>query len=130
MIENEPETMTAAPRIGADFVENSTRFKSSRRQPNPPAAAVTAAPVQIKTPEAVFSAAVRAINKRYRPGTLEHVRDRLPGLAEEMAQAFDRVNMTWERWIPGADLEPFKRALRSWYNLNIKAIELFQEIEK
>ena len=71
MIELEPETMTAAPRTRANFAENgqmSEPGKTSRRQPNPPA------PVLIETPETVFSAAVRSINKRFQLGTLEYKR--------------------------------------------------------
>jgi len=136
MIELEPETMTAAPRTGADFAENGQMSEIGKtfRRLNPAAGeaarATNPAPVQIETPEEVFRAAVQAINKRFQPGTLEYIRDHFPEMAEEISRAFDRLNNTWGRWTPGANLEPFKRALRTWYNLHIKAIELFQETTK
>lgn len=123
MIELEPETMTAAPRTRADFGENgemSGTAKTSRRQPNPPA------PVLIETPETVFSAAVRSINKRFQLGTLEYVEDHAHELAEDIRRAFDRLNQVWAGWIPGADLTPFKLALRTYYNLIIRAVDLFE----
>lgn len=123
MIELEPETMTAAPRTRADFSENghlSETAKTSRRQPNPPA------PVLIETPETVFSAAVRSINKRFRLGTLEYIEDHAHELAEDIRRALDRLDLIWSRWIPGADLQPFKRALRTYYNLIIRAVDIFE----
>lgn len=123
MIELEPETMTAAPLIGADFGQNgqmSELSKTSRRQPNPPA------PVQIETPETVFAAAVRSINKRYQLGTLEYIENHAHELAEEIRLALDRLDLIWSRWIPGADLQPFKRALRTYYNLIIRAVDIFE----
>lgn len=133
----ESETMTAAPLIGADFGE-------FRRQSNPPAAggSMTAeriganpgaqlAPVlpaakPDETPEALFSAAVRSINKRFQLGTLEYIENHAHELAEEIRLALDRLDLIWSRWIPGADLQPFKRALRTYYNLIIRAVDIFE----
>lgn len=119
----ELETMSAAPRTRANFAENGNIVetgKTSRRQPNPPA------PVQIETPETVFSAAVRSINKRFQLGTLEYIENHAHELAEEIRLALDRLDLIWSRWIPGADLQPFKRALRTYYNLIIRAVDIFE----
>lgn len=118
----ELETMSAAPRTRAGWGKVPEIFpeRETRRQPNPPA------PVQIETPETVFAAAVRSINKRYQLGTLEHIENHVPELAEEIRLALDRLDLIWSRWIPGADLQPFKRALRTYYNLIIRAVDIFE----
>jgi len=163
MIELEPETITRtapARRIGADFVGNLTRFKSTPATdfmaaqicaPKPEAdlmAVENSTPISQaadfvgvrnhtpkpaadpdETPETLFGAAVQAINKRYQPGTLEHAEDHLPELAAQMKQAFDRLNWIWSGWIPGANLEPFKRSLRTWYDLTFTAIKEFEDFK-
>ena len=132
MIELEPETMTAAPRTRANFAENgqmSEPGKTSRRQPNPPEADFKMYPTGDKpaeTPESVFSAAVRSINKRFQLGTLEYIENHAHELAEDIRRALDRLDLIWSRWIPGADLQPFKRALRTYYNLIIRAVDIFE----
>ena len=170
MIEIEPEILTAAPLIGADFTQNAKAGemgKTSRRQSNPPAAggSWTAAPdasgicptghkpaaesemlptgnnpgAQLapvlpaakpdETPEALFSAAVRSINKRYQLGTLAHIEDHLPELDRLINDAFNQMNDIWERTLPGGRLDSFKLALRAWYGLIIRAIELFEDFK-
>jgi len=123
MIELEPETMTAAPRTRAGWGEVPEIFpeRETRRQSNPPA------PVQIETPETLFVRAVDAINKRFKPGTLEYIEGHAPELAEDIRRALDRLNQVWAGWIPGADLAPFKLALRTYYNLIIRAVDLFED---
>ena len=80
-----------------------------------------------ETPEALFSAAVRSINKRYQLGTLAHIEDHLPELDRLINDAFNQLNDIWARSVPGGGLQSFKRALISWYNLNIQAIEIFED---
>lgn len=147
MIEHEPEILTAAPLTGADFVQNgqmSEMNKTFRRQSNPPAAGgsepvaligvnpgapapVLPAAKRDETPEALFSAAVRSINKRYRPGTLAHIENHFPELDRLITDAFNQLEYIWARTVPDGGLQSFKRALVSWYNLNIQAIEIFED---
>jgi len=115
-MEMETEILTPRARTGA--------------RTNPPAndakpAAVDAAPAD---PETLFAAAVTAINGRYQLGTLEHLQDDRPDLADELARAFDRVNDTWRESEKAGPLASpaFKLALRTWYNLTIMAIDYIQ----
>ncbi len=75
-------------------------------------------------PEGLFKIATAAINERYRPGTLEYIEAHRPELAGRIARAFDRVN---DQWAAGPAAGPgFKRALRTWYDLNLEAINIFK----
>jgi len=48
-------------------------------------------------------------------------------LAARIAKAFDRVN---DQWAAGpAAGAGFKHALRTWYNLNLEAIDIFKRAE-
>ena len=80
--------------------------------------------------EALFRAAVDAINKRFVPGTgfFERLQDERPDLADELARAFDLVNQTWrESEARGfAASTAFKLALRTWYDSVITAIDYFK----
>ncbi len=80
-----------------------------------------------ETPEALFAAAVRAINEKFSPGVLEHTQANHPDLYGRIERALDGVNDTWARCIgPGAGLDSFKAALRAWYNSLMEAIKLYE----
>jgi len=82
-----------------------------------------------ETPETLFAAAVRAINKRYQLGTQAHIEDHAPDLAARLALAFDRLNDAWAATVPGAGLGKFKRALRTWYELNLDAMKEYEDYQ-
>ena len=85
--------------------------------------------VKIETPEALFSAAVRSIEKRYQLGALAHIEDHLPDLDRLINDAFNNLNDVWTRTLPGGRLDAFKLALRAWYDLTIRAVELFEDFK-
>jgi len=121
----ETETMTAPARTGA--------WTNPPANDAKPAAAGSGLSTIVDKPpapadcEALFRAAVDAINKRFVPGTgfFERLQDERPDLADELARAFDLVNQTWrESEARGfAASTAFKLALRTWYNLTVKAID-------
>ena len=76
-------------------------------------------------PEALFREAVKLINKRYQAGTLERIEAERPDMAANMAQAFDQLETAFREAGPVAG-EPFRRALRTWYNSTMKAIDSIQ----
>jgi len=78
-------------------------------------------------PEGLFKTAAAAINERYNPGTLEYIQAHRPELAARIAKACDRVNAQWAAG-PAAGAG-FKHALRTWYNLNLEAIDIFKRAE-
>jgi len=82
----------------------------------------------IETPETLFLATLHAINARYEPGTLEYIRDHRPDLHGRLAIALDRIDETGSG--VGIATTAFKNALRTWFNLNIEAINLFKGRQK
>ena len=82
-------------------------------------------------PETLFMAAVKSINEKYQPGTLGFIDTHFPDLAARIGRAFDRLNDTWAGCAcPGAGIDSFKQALRTWYDLNIDAITIFTRHQK
>lgn len=80
--------------------------------------------------ETLFNAAVKSLNEKYRPGTLGFIDTHFPELAGRIGRAFDRLNESWAACAcPGAGIDAFKQALRTWYNLNLEAIEIFKRAE-
>ena len=86
-------------------------------------------PATIETPEALFLAAVQAINKRYQAGTLSHVQAKHPALYDRIGRAFDLLNYIWGGLVPGGGLDHFKRSLRTWYKLNLEAIQIYEDLK-
>lgn len=76
-------------------------------------------------PETLFREAVRLINKRYQAGTLARIQAERPDMAADMGQAFDQLETAFREAGPVAG-EPFRRALRTWYNSTMKAIDSIQ----
>jgi len=78
-------------------------------------------------PEGLFKITAAAISERYEPGALEYIQAHRPELAGQIARAFDRVNDQWAAGPPAG--AGFKHALRTWYNLNLEAINVFKRAE-
>lgn len=74
------------------------------------------------TPQALFDRAVAAIAKRYEVGTLARLDIERPDLADEIARVMDRVEVAW-RESEQIATPAFRLALRTWYDLNILAID-------
>jgi len=124
-MEMETETLTPRARTGA--------WTNPPANDAKPAAAGSGLSTIVDKPpapadcEALFRAAVDAINKRFVPGTgfFERLQDERPDLAEAEKRAFDRLNQTWRESGPAAS-PAFKLALRTWYDSVITAIDYFK----
>ena len=69
-----------------------------------------------------FNQVLEEINRQYEPGTIRHIRENYPGLWQEIVGAENRLS---DSWLIG-NTEGFKKDLNGWKNLNLQAIEIFQ----
>lgn len=117
------ETLT----ITAPIVEDRAADAKTAAAPEPgddrrPAGAAVKIANPPATPQALFDRAVAAIARRYEVGTLARLDIERPDLAAEIERAMNRVEITWRESEPIAT-PAFRLALRTWYDLNILAID-------
>ena len=128
-------TKTAPPRANNPAPARTGAWTNPPANDAKPAAAAGMSPIGDKPQapadcEALFRAAVDAINKRFVPGTgfFERLQDERPDLAEAEKRAFDRLNQTWRESGPAAS-PAFKLALRTWYELNLDAMKEYEDYQ-
>ncbi|MFH0926827.1 MAG: hypothetical protein V1872_14550 [bacterium] len=74
----------------------------------------------------IFNKAVDAINKRYIDGTFDYINKFKPDLYQEIKEADDNMNARWKEGLQGkSSIDDFREALKKWYFLNLKAIQLY-----
>lgn len=78
--------------------------------------------------EALFKKAVTEINRRYVEEAIDDCTcDEHRELYEKTNGAEDRLNEVWKAGLEGkATLQEFREALKEWYQLNVKGIEIYE----
>jgi hypothetical protein len=76
--------------------------------------------------DAIYHAALDAINRKYLSGAIEYTKGFIPGLWREIIDAEEKLS---EIWLAGEDFEEFKISVDALRNLFTKASESFKEQE-
>lgn len=75
---------------------------------------------------AMFQKAVDELNSRYAEGTIEYICKHQNHLYKQINEAEDGLNKVWKAGLRGkAGIAEFREALKKWYCLHIRCIEIF-----
>lgn len=72
--------------------------------------------------ESTFNNAVGEINRNYRPGTLDFIRQKYPERWTRSLEVENRLNHLWD---DGKGLEAFEKAVDEWRGIQLELIKLF-----
>lgn len=76
----------------------------------------------------MFKKTVDEIKRRYVEGSIDYIIKHHPNLYRKTNEAEDRLNAVWKAGRKGeAGIEEFREALKQWYLLNLKGIEVYSK---
>ena len=76
----------------------------------------------------IFNRAVDKINQQYVEGAIAYIERYHPYLDSETDKAEEKLNRVWESCNEGrTKVEEFEEALKNWYSLNLRNIEIYRK---